>query len=132
MPRALADEAHDALLASQQALEGGIHGEMDDPHRQRDLLTLRMSERSLAVPAFVQLGEEASHRRGKPQPVGEHPCHLAHGGEVRAHLPRDFRKRAGNLNRAHRPRALGVGKRADEPGQHFASRPTHSPGENGS
>ena len=63
MPLALADEAHDALLAAEHPLEGGIDGEMDDPHRHRDLLTLRSAERSLAVPALEEVGEEALHRR---------------------------------------------------------------------
>jgi hypothetical protein len=125
MPRAVPNEAHDPLLVSEQALEGGIDGEMDDPHRQRDLLTLRTPERSMAVPALDEVREQASHRPRKPQPVGQHRRHLAGGGEVRTRLPHHPRKPPRNLNRAHRPRALGVGKRADEPSQDFASRPVH-------
>jgi hypothetical protein len=59
MARPLADEAHDALLTPEQALERGIHGDVDDPHRQRDLLTLRTPERSMAVPALDQVHEQA-------------------------------------------------------------------------
>ena len=59
MARALANQTHDALLAPEQALEGGVDGEMDDPHRQRDLLTLRPPEGSMAVPALDQVREQA-------------------------------------------------------------------------
>ena len=65
VPRALADEAHGVLHSTQQTLEGGVNGDVDDPHRQRDLLPLRAAERSPAVPALGEIGEEACHRRGK-------------------------------------------------------------------
>jgi hypothetical protein len=54
---ALTHEAHHALLAPEHALERGIHCESDDPHRQRDLLALRATERALAVPALEPVGE---------------------------------------------------------------------------
>ena len=59
----------------------------------------------------------------QPQPVGEHPGHLAGGGEVRARLPRHPRQPAGDLTRAHQAAAVRVGKRAQQPGQDLAPRP---------
>jgi hypothetical protein len=43
--RVLAHDADSVLLASQQTLEGGVHGNVDDPHRQGDPLTLGGAER---------------------------------------------------------------------------------------
>ena len=62
VPRALPDEAHDTLLAPEQALKRGIAREMDDPHRQRNLLALRAPERPVAVPALEQVGQQALKR----------------------------------------------------------------------
>ena len=61
MPRAVSDQAHDAFLAPEQALEGGVDRKMDDPHRQRDLIALRAAQRSMPVPALEPLGEEITH-----------------------------------------------------------------------
>jgi hypothetical protein len=52
VPGALADKLRSALNTSQQALEGGVHGDVDDAHRQWDLLALRTTERALAVPTL--------------------------------------------------------------------------------
>ena len=58
VPRPVAGQPHDAFLASEQVLEGGVHRKMDDPHRQRDLIAFRAAERALAVPALEPVGEE--------------------------------------------------------------------------
>ena len=62
VPGTIAGQPHDAFLASEQALEGGIHREMDDPHRQRDLVAFRAAQRAVAVPALEPVGEKALHR----------------------------------------------------------------------
>ncbi len=115
VPRPVAGHPHDVFLASEQALEGGVHGEMDDPHGQRDSIAFRAAERAVAVPALIPMVEEASHRTWETQPGGKHPSHLARGCEVWAHLSRHPRQAAGDLARAHEPPALRIGKRAQEP-----------------
>ena len=74
VPRAVSDEAHDAFLASEQALEGGIDGEMDDPHRQRDPIAFRAAQRAVAVPALEPVREEAFHRPERPNPSASIPA----------------------------------------------------------
>ena len=64
MPGALADEPHDALVAAEHALEGGITGEVHDPHRQRDLLALRVGRAARARPSA-----RAGGRVGPAPPV---------------------------------------------------------------
>ena len=64
---ALADEPRRVRRAAQHALEGGVGGDVHDPHRQRDLLALRAPERPLAVPALREVGEQSRHRRGRPR-----------------------------------------------------------------
>ena len=101
----LAGDPHHALLAPEHALEGGVHGQRHDPHRQRDLIALRAAERAVSVPAFEQVrGQTLLHGAGKAEPVGQHPRHLARGGEVRALLSHHPRQPAGDLSRARRPR----------------------------
>ena len=120
MPRALARKPHDAVVAPDHALERGVHREMHDPHRQRDRLALRPAERAVAVPAVGEVGEQAAHGGREPQALGEHARHLARGGEVRTLFPRHPRHPAGELQRARRRRAPGVGERAHEPGEDLA------------
>ena len=60
VPGTIAGQPHDAFLTSEQALEGGVHREMDDPHRQRDLVAFRAAQRAVAVPALEPVCEKAS------------------------------------------------------------------------
>jgi hypothetical protein len=123
--RALADNARSVLGAPQHALEGGVHGDVDDPHRQWDLLTLSAAERSPAVPALHEVGEETLHRRRKADPAGQHPCYLAHRGEVRTLLSGQLRQPARDLEGAQGHRPIGLGQRAEKPGEDLAPRPVH-------
>ena len=61
MPGALVYEVRGVLNAAEQALEGSVSGDMDDPHRQVNLLALGAMQRSLAIPAFRQLCEQLGH-----------------------------------------------------------------------
>jgi hypothetical protein len=121
--RVLADEAHGMLLAPEQALEGGVDGDVDDPHRQRDLFALRAAKRALAIPALGEVGEEAVHGRGKADPLGQHLRDLAHGGEVRTLLPGQPRQPARDLEGANGDCTTRLGQRAEEPAEDLASRP---------
>jgi hypothetical protein len=120
MARVLAHDARGVLLASQHLLEGGVRGNVDDPHRQRDLLPFCGADRVLPVPARHEVGEQTPHRRGKADPVGQHLPHLAHGGELRACYPRHPRQPARRLSRASERRTVRIGQRAEEPHEHLA------------
>ncbi len=73
-----------------------------------------------------------SGRRAGPAPTGRGPTLSASipatshaAARCRTRLPRHPRKPACNLERAHRPGASGVGKRADQTAQDLAARPVH-------
>jgi hypothetical protein len=120
---ALADEVHRALRAAQQTLEGGVSRDVDDPHRQRDLLTLRAPKGPPAVPALREVGQQSRHRRGKAHPAGQHPRHLAGRGDFRTLLSGQPREPARDLQRAHRPRPIGLRQRPQKPEEDLAPRP---------
>jgi hypothetical protein len=71
-------------LASEHALESGVHRDVDDPHRQRELLALRAAERSMAVPALQQVGEEPRTAGDIPSPSASIPHAAARCGRCRA------------------------------------------------
>ena len=81
-PRARADDAHARSSPPIRRWNAASPATCDDPHRQRDLLALRAPSGPLPSQRSSN-GEQALHRRGSAQPVGQHPRHLAQGGEVR-------------------------------------------------
>ena len=68
---------------------------------------------------------------GRPEPRGEHLRHLADRGQVRIPLPRRLRQPARDLDRARGRRTSGRRQRAQDPGEHLASRPERHRGEVG-
>ena len=69
---ALADHLCSELVAAQHALEGGVASDVNDAHRQRDLVPLRTTGLALAVPALGDVTEQRPHGPRQTEPVGEH------------------------------------------------------------
>jgi hypothetical protein len=61
---ALANRARGFLGTRQHALEGGVHGDLSDPDRQRHLVALRPAQHPLAVPALNEVRERVGHVPG--------------------------------------------------------------------
>ena len=74
MPCALAGEADDAFLAPEQPLECGIHREMDDPHRQRDLVAFRAAQGPWPSQRSNRWAKRPPDRRGRPSPSASIPA----------------------------------------------------------
>jgi hypothetical protein len=49
---ALANHLRCELVPAEHALEGSVSGDVDDAHRQRDLVVLRAARLTLTIPAF--------------------------------------------------------------------------------
>jgi hypothetical protein len=60
------DAVADLLRPVDEKLEGGIHGDVDDAHRKRDLLAPCSTQRALAIPAVAEERQHAGYRRWSP------------------------------------------------------------------
>ena len=120
--RPLADDAGGGLITAQHALEGGVASDVDDAHGQRDLVLLRPTGLALAVPALGDVAEQRPDGSRDPEPVGQHPRHLAEAGEVFLEHQRHPWKAVRELPCAHERRAVRRGNRAEEPGDHLHAR----------
>ena len=86
-PGPLADHRRGDVVAPEHALEGGVAGDVDDPHGQRDLLAPDAAGLALAVPPLGDVGEQPLHGPGQAEPVGQHGRHLAERGDVALEHP---------------------------------------------
>ena len=103
-------------------LERGVHGDIGDPHGQRDLLPPRAPQLPLPVPALGEGDEQAVHRARQTEPLGEHLAYLAERDHMRPAVPCRLRKPTRDLDRARRRRAIGIRERAHDRGQELALR----------
>ena len=122
MAGALAHEAHGELRASEVALQGGVDGDVNDPHRQRDARPSRGAA-GPAVPAFGQVGEQARHRSGAPVCSASIPATSQRGGQGGTRLPDHPRQPPGHLERARRSGRARVGERSNQPGEDLSRDP---------
>ena len=125
VPGALADELHDALVAAEHALEGRI---------DRERVTIRIgsgiSSPSRGRAARARPSARAGRRVG-PAPPATAPARRRACPPPRRRRPGAYAARAPVAEagrrpaRARQPRAVGVGKRLEEPGQDITPRPVH-------
>jgi hypothetical protein len=96
-------------------LERGVAGHVDDPQRERDLLSAEPLQLALAVPPLGEVGKQAVHGRRDAQPLAQHLRDLAPGDEVAAIPAYRLRQAARHPQGPHGRRTLVVGQRSHDP-----------------
>jgi hypothetical protein len=121
----LADQPRRDLLARQVALQRRVDRDVHDPHRQRDRVGRRPPQRAVAVPPVGQVRQAPGDAGRGAGLLGEHPGHLAVGGDRRTGQPDHPGQALRDLHRAGRPQGARFGKSPDQVGQCRTARPVH-------
>ena len=119
----LADDLRGERVAAEHPLERCIPRHMRDPHRQRELVTLRAARVTLAVPALGEVRELGPYGGGEAQPVAQHLPDLAESGDEPLELLARLRELAHGRSGAYRLRATRRGQGAHDPCHRLCSGP---------
>lgn len=101
MPRAVPDDLRGVLLATDEMVQGGVTGDVDDPGRMRNLFAADRGHAVLAVPAGGEGGEQILDVGREIEPDGQHLGDFAHRGDVPRMSADRTRGSAGHPHDAH-------------------------------
>ena len=109
--------------AAKQALERGVGGDVQNPQRNRQLLTPKIAGSALTVPPRGETSDEVPDVPPHSESFAEHLSDLAHGHDVPLMTAYRAREPGGAPYRANKRRAVRVGQCLHDPCQCLSRRP---------